>query len=408
MSIFPQTRRLTSGDGHMLTPDTLPKDFYPAPGEYDLQADKNGNFNMTQPKPLSKAATRASPKKTFGSALQRPTLLPQSPTKRTKPPGPGSYEISKQLASDLPGSTTDYHDLYIQVAKDLVNGRRAIGLEFEGVKQLSIAENGIYATQIHPLDDDNPDNDDDDGTGIAKSVKPRDDTANRFQQPAPDPYTWMLGPGSYDDMTMNFGPEGRKTNKQGKTITQINALKSQQAKWGVSSNIAVIDESVLAQTKSIVSNDRLPSETLIIGYKASENNKDFNQIYKNVSHTMELQKIQRLQESKSKGWKKQLQQMKNKRRKNKNKPISKFQKPSTFSSEIRFDPNEDKKKLGTLEPGPGQYETPSSFEDNSEMLLVQELMKQKKKMKEMDGKCVKKFVFFFFFPFLVWQQKQIN
>ena len=107
---------------------------------------------------------------------------------------------------------------------------------------------------------------------------------------------------------------------------------------------------------------------------------------------MELQKIQRLQESKSKGWKKQLQQMKNKRRKNKNKPISKFQKPSTFSSEIRFDPNEDKKKLGTLEPGPGQYETPSSFEDNSEMLLVQELMKQKKKMKEMDGKCVKKFV----------------
>jgi hypothetical protein len=65
------------------------------------------------------------------------------------------------------------------------------------------------------LDDDDPDNDREDGTGLKKQIKPRaDQHRNRFKTPAPDPYTWMLGPGSYDDMTKNFNAENLKTGKE--------------------------------------------------------------------------------------------------------------------------------------------------------------------------------------------------
>jgi hypothetical protein len=80
--------------------------------------------------------------------------------------------------------------------------------------------------------------------------------------------------------------------------------------------------------------------------------------------------------------------MKQKRRDNLTKPISKFKAPSTFSAAIRIDPNEDKKKLGTLEPGPGQYNdtTLNSFVDNSQASIVAELIRNKKKeMRKMDG-----------------------
>ena len=74
---------------------------------------------------------------------------------------------------------------------------------------------GIYFTHPHPLDDDDPDNDREDGTGLKKQIKPRaDQHRNRFKTPAPDPYTWMLGPGSYDDMTKNFNAENLKTGKE--------------------------------------------------------------------------------------------------------------------------------------------------------------------------------------------------
>ena len=55
-------------------------------------------------------------------------------------------------------------------------------------------------------------------------------------------------------------------------------------------------------------------------------------------------------------------------------------------SAIRFDKDEDKKKLGVMHPGPGKYEMKSlSFQDNSQQAVLQEIAKQKKKMKLLNG-----------------------
>ena len=47
----------------------------------------------------------------------------------------------------------------------------------------------------------------------------------------------------------------------------------------------------------IVSADRLPSERFLVGYKVDDINKDFNKIYLNVSHQMDVQRIQRMSET---------------------------------------------------------------------------------------------------------------
>ena len=295
MSIIPQAYRLTSGDGKMLTPDTLPKDFYPAPGEYDVHLI-TALTRSTPHYPL----LQGSPKKTFGSQIQRPSATETlSPVRNSKPPGPGSYEVAHQLGSDLPGAVKDYHAEYVQVAKDMVDGRRKVGLENPGVITLSKAAHGIFETAVHPLDDDDPDNDLDDGTGVVAATKPRDDTANRFQTPAPDPYTWMLGPGSYDDATMIFGAAMQATNKLGQTVKEQNANKTKQASWGRTPNIEALEHETTAT--QLVSADRLPSEQFIVGYKSDDKHKDFNKIYKDVSEHIARQRVHRMKETKVKG-----------------------------------------------------------------------------------------------------------
>jgi len=196
MSVLPQAYRLTSGDGHMLTPDNQAKDYYPAPGEYDVAATTSMT-RVTPHYPLVKGI----PTKIFGSQPQRPTLneSSSSPVRARSSLGPGSYNVEKQLGSDLPGAQIDYHATYQKIAVDLIKGRKEIGEMFQGIVILSKESKGIFAQ-----------NDETDGDHGAYSIpsatmKPRDDTANRFQTPAPDAYTWMLGPGSYDDETMNFG-----------------------------------------------------------------------------------------------------------------------------------------------------------------------------------------------------------
>ena len=114
---------------------------------------------------------------------------------------------------------------------------------------------------------------------------------------------------------------------------------------------------VAAQSQSLVSADRLPSEQLVVGYDSSAKHKDFNKIYTDVTKKMEIKNIQRVKERCGEsGWKKELKRMKIKARRRGSEMQGKvkkspFKAPSTFSSQIRFDKDEDKKKLGVMHPG---------------------------------------------------------
>ena len=65
-----------------------------------------------------------------------------------------------------------------------------------------------------------------------------------------------------------------------------------------------------------MSADRLPSEQLVVGYSSSAKHKDFNKIYQDVSKKMEDKNMQRLKETRTKGWKEELERMKSKARRN--------------------------------------------------------------------------------------------
>lgn len=293
----------------MLTPDNQAKDYYPAPGEYDVAATTSMT-RATPHYPLVKGV----PTKIFGSQPQRPTSNEStSPVRARSSLGPGSYNVEKKLGSDLPGARIDYHASYQKIAIDLVEGRKEMGELFHGMVVLSKESNGVFSQ-----------NDDTDGDNGAYSIpsatiKPRDETANRFQTPAPDPYTWMLGPGSYDDGTMAFGAAliapSTKHDRQGRTQKELNDEKRTRAKWGTTPNIATVERMVAAQSQSLVSADRLPSEQLVVGYDSSAKHKDFNKIYTDVAKKMEIKNVQRVKERCGEsGWKKELERMKAKAR----------------------------------------------------------------------------------------------
>ena len=159
----------------MLTPDNQAKDYYPAPGEYDVAATTSMT-RATPHYPLVKGV----PTKIFGSQPQRPTSNEStSPVRARSSLGPGSYNVEKKLGSDLPGARIDYHASYQKIAIDLVEGRKEMGELFHGMVVLSKESNGVFSQ-----------NDDTDGDNGAYSIpsatiKPRDETANRFQTPAP-------------------------------------------------------------------------------------------------------------------------------------------------------------------------------------------------------------------------------
>jgi hypothetical protein len=382
MSVIPQAFRLTSGDGKMFSPSNMKKDFYPAPGEYEVSQLNSMTRNIPH-YPLVKG----SPKQ-FGTQLQRPSEslslnANESPVRTMNPqPGPGAYTVSHQLASDLPGATKDYHKEYLLVTNNLIKGREDVAKEFKGVVRLSKESGGVFA--------ENPDGSSKTSSPPSSSTtktvptpkeKPRDQTANRFKTPAPDPYTWMLGPGSYNDATFKLTKAINSKDKNGQTLKERNKLKLKNANWGKTKNIKVLEKNI--KSIQFVSSDRLPSEEVLVGYKTDDKNKDFNKIYHDVSQSILKNNILRKKERKLKGWEKELEKMKKKQRKKLK--LSKFKQPSTFSSAIRIDMDEDKKKLGTMYPGPGKYEVKSDFEVDSQQSILHEIHRLKKKMKLVSG-----------------------
>lgn len=369
MSIIPQAFRLTTGDGKI---PFVRKDFYPSPGDYDVAEKTSMTHELTAPH-FPKLSDSASPKY-FGSSEQRvDTMAKKSPALQKSIPGPGEYDVEKRLGSDLPGATKDYHDEYDKVLNALVDGRYKIASAFPSVVSLSKSR-GSKVFENLPEDG---------GSYIEnsagkKSTKPRDQMANRFYKPAPDPYTWMLGPGSYNDSTLNFGADYAKSRVD-------DNRSSDTAKWGNTHGVEKVEVEALTAAQMIVSPDRLPSEKLIVGYKSTDTGKDFNKIYRDVSISMEALRISRRSEQRVKGWKKELKKMKAKRRRHSTLKLSRFKAPSQFGHAVRIDMDEDKKKLGVLEPGPGQYEARSSFPENTESAVRQELVRAKRKMKKSEG-----------------------
>ena len=73
--------------------------------------------------------------------------------------------------------------------------------------------------------------------------------------------------------------------------------KKKNAKWGKTPQIHSLEMNEKSIVTKIVSADRLPSERFLVGYKVDDINKDFNKIYLNVSHQMDVQRIQRMSET---------------------------------------------------------------------------------------------------------------
>jgi hypothetical protein len=322
MSVLPQAFRLTTGSGKV----THATSFYPSPGEYNLSP----SLSMTSPQPHYPLLQGTTTKK-FGTQVQRPTASSLSPVKQFhQAPGPGAYETEQLLASDLPGATKDYHHEYLAVTQELIKGRAQIAKEYKGVVELSQAQGGVFATgSSSSSSTGTPTLTDTSTPPLKPTAKPRDGTANRFQRPAPDPYTWMLGPGSYDDETKVFGASINATDKFGRTMKDRDALSARQASWGRTPHIEALETQ--GKSTTLVSNDRMVSEEYIVGYRSEDKNKDFNKIYQQVSQNIDRQKVQRLKEMsrKNKGWQQQLNAMKKKVKTSPKK--SKFKQPSTFS-----------------------------------------------------------------------------
>jgi hypothetical protein len=413
MSIIPQAFRLTTGDGKI---PVIPADFFPAPGEYAVAEKTSLTHALTAPHFPRLRAAAARP---FGSTAdqrgggggdrgrdahngQHNGDSAGSPVQQRSVPGPGTYEVGAPLGSDLPGATRDYHDEYGKVLGALAHGRVKLAADFPSVvalaetrgsdtftRQGGMSPVGKFGGVPTPADFQSAGGSGGSGGGGGagspkRASKPRDEMANRFRKPAPDPYMWMLGPGSYDDKTQDFGAH-EKSKPGGSDDSAAAAAEANKNKWGTTRGIAETEANAMSAAPRIVSPDRMPSERLIVGYKSTDTGKDFNKIYRDVSTSMEALRIARRSEQGTKGWKKELAKMKAKRRRHVTAKLSRFKAPSQFGFAVRIDMDEGKKNLGVLEPGPGSYEARSSFPEDTESAMKGELVRAKRKMQAAEG-----------------------
>ena len=324
MSILPQAHRLTVAN---LDNSYVAPSLFPAPGAYDDEKKTRLTYKLSPPSYTLKGA----PFKTFGSSAQRIDTLDGHGSSKASP-GPGAYETPPGVVDSV--EYKDYNVEYEKVSRQL-------------------SESRIFASKEGPEANNKLKN--------AKTphekprVRPRDKHSDRFKELAADEYTWLLGPGSYKDSTQDFGFQLKKRHESrfGRSRRNGRFQKNHGNTRGAGNSGGVKPKKKQRWT----SPDRLPSEGLIIGYNNSQTQKDFNKIYKRVSEQMTNQRYLKNTRGSEKTWKKQLEKMKAQHRK----PASRFKAPApTFGSAVRFD-FDDKRKLGTLEPGPGQYEYGSCF-----------------------------------------------
>ena len=147
MSIIPQAYRLTSGDGKI---PVIPKDFYPAPGDYSVAEKTSLTHELTAPHfpKLDSAAPKHLARPT--SAQGRAARMKKSPALQRAAPGPGAYEVTMTLGSDLPGVSKDYHDEYDKVAGAMAHGRVKVASDFPSVAALSKTRGSVCLPSTVP------------------------------------------------------------------------------------------------------------------------------------------------------------------------------------------------------------------------------------------------------------------